>query len=111
MANGEKVEAVTIFIFLGSKFTVDGDCSHEMKRHLLLGRKAMTHLSSVQFSCSVMADSLRPHELQLRPPCPSPTPGVQTHVHQVGDAIQPSHPLLSPSPPAPNCSQHQGLFQ
>ena len=36
---------------------------------------------------------------------------TQTHVHQVGDAIHPSHPLLSPSPPAPNPSQHQGLFQ
>ena len=36
---------------------------------------------------------------------------IQTHVHRVGDAIQPSYPLLSPSPPAPNPSQHQGLFQ
>ena len=36
---------------------------------------------------------------------------TQTHVHQVGDAIQPSHPLVSPFPPAPNPSQHQGLFQ
>ena len=36
---------------------------------------------------------------------------TQTHVHQVGDAIQPSHPLSSPSPPAPNPSQHKGLFQ
>ena len=36
---------------------------------------------------------------------------TQTYVHRVGDAIQPSHPLLSPSPPAPNHSQHQGLFQ
>ena len=36
---------------------------------------------------------------------------TQTHAHQVGDAIQPSHPLLSPSPPAPNSSQHQSLFQ
>ena len=36
---------------------------------------------------------------------------TQTHVHQVGDAIQPSHPLLSPSPPASNPSQHQSLFQ
>ena len=36
---------------------------------------------------------------------------TQTHVHQVGDAIQPSHPLSSPSPPAPNPSQHQGLSQ
>ena len=36
---------------------------------------------------------------------------TQTHIHRVGDAIQPSHPLPSPSPPAPNLSQHQGLFQ
>ena len=36
---------------------------------------------------------------------------TQTHVHRVSDAIQPSHPLLSPSPPAPNPSQHQSLFQ
>ena len=42
-----KVEAVTDFIFLGSKITVDGDCSHEMKSCLLLGRKAMTNLDSI----------------------------------------------------------------
>ena len=54
-------------------------------------------ISSVQFSRSVLSDSLRPHESQhARPPCPSPTPGVQTHVHRVSDAIQASHPLLSP---------------
>ena len=66
-----------------------------------------------QFSCSVVSDSLRPHELQqTRPPCPSPTARVyQTHVHWVGDAIQPSHPLSSPSPPSLNLSQHQGLFK
>ena len=45
--DGEKLEAVTDFIFLGSKITVDGDCSHEIKRHLFLGRKAMTNLDSV----------------------------------------------------------------
>ena len=45
--DGEKVETVTDFIFLGSKITVDGDCSHEIKRHLLLGRKAMANLESV----------------------------------------------------------------
>ena len=68
--------------------------------------------SSVQFSRSVVSDSLQPHESQhARPPCPSPTPRVQTHVHQVSDAIQPSHPLSLPSPPAPNPSQHQSLFQ
>ena len=44
---GQKVEAVTDFIFLGSKITVHGDHSHEIKRHLLLGRKATTNLDSV----------------------------------------------------------------
>ena len=44
---GGKVETVTDFIFLGSKITADGDCSHEIKRHLLFGRKAMTVLDSV----------------------------------------------------------------
>ena len=44
---GEKVETVTDFIFLGSKINVDSDCSHEIKRHLLLGRKAMTNLDSI----------------------------------------------------------------
>ena len=72
--DGETMEMVTDFIFLGSKITADGDCSHEIKSFLLLGRKAMTNLS-VQFSCSVVSDSLRPHELQhARPPCPTPTP-------------------------------------
>ena len=42
-----EVEAVKDFIFLGSKITADGDCSHEIKRHLLLGRKAMTNLDSI----------------------------------------------------------------
>ena len=46
--DGETVETVSDFIFLGSKITADGDCSHEIKRHLLLGRKVMTNL--VQFS-------------------------------------------------------------
>ena len=44
---GEKVEAMTDFIFLGSKITVGGDCGHEIKRHLLLGRKAMANLDSI----------------------------------------------------------------
>ena len=68
---------------------------------------------SVQFSCSVVSNSLRPHELQhARPPCPSPTSGVYSNSCPSScDAIQPSHPLSSPSPPAPSPSQHQGLFQ
>ena len=45
--DGETVETVSDFIFLGSKTTADGDCSHEIKRHLLLGRKVMTNLDSI----------------------------------------------------------------
>ena len=45
--DGETVETVADFIFLGSKITADGDCSHEIKRHLLLGRKVMTNLDSI----------------------------------------------------------------
>ena len=78
-------------------------------------------ISSVQFS-SVQFSSVQPlSRVRLfatpwiaarRASHPSQTPGVYpTHAHRVGDAIQPSHPLSSPSPPAPNPSQHQGLFQ
>ena len=137
--DGETVEKVTYFIFLVSKITVDSDCNHEIKRCLLLRRsydqprqhvkkqkhyfankvrvvKAMVFpISSVQFSsvaqsCPTLCD-----------PMNRSTPGLpvhhqlleftQTHVHRVGDAIQPSHPLSSPSPPASNPFQHQGLFQ
>ena len=45
--DGETMETVKDFIFLGSEITADGDCSHEIKRHLLLGRKAMTNLDSI----------------------------------------------------------------
>ena len=45
--DGETVETMSDFVFLGSKITADGDCSHEMKRHLVLGRKAMTNLDSI----------------------------------------------------------------
>ena len=67
----------------------------------------------IQFSLVAQScPTLRPHGLQhTRPPCPSPTPEItQTHVHWVSDAIQPLHPLSSPSPPAFNLSQHQILF-
>ena len=67
----------------------------------------------VQFICSVVSDSLKIHGLQsARLSCPSPTPEfAQIHVHQVGDAIQPSHPLSSLSPHAFNLSQLQVLSQ
>ena len=45
--NGEKIETVRDFIFLGSKITAEGDCSHEIKRHLFIGRKAMINLDSI----------------------------------------------------------------
>ena len=45
--NGEKVETVTYFLFLGPKITVDGECSHKIRRHLHLGKKAMTDLDSI----------------------------------------------------------------
>ena len=83
--------------------------------HIHILEKFFLKKSSVQFSpvaqsCPTLCD-----------PMNSSTPGLpvhhdlpeftQTHVHQVGDAIQPSHPPSSPSPPAPNPSQHQSLFQ
>ena len=70
-------------------------------------------VSSAQLSHSIVSDFLWPHgcsmpDLLVHHQLPEL---IQTHVHAVGDAIQPSHPLLSPSPPAFNHSQHQGLFQ
>ena len=59
--DGETVETVRDFIFLGSKITADGDCSHEIKRHLLLGRKAMTNLDCILKS----ADITLPTKVQL----------------------------------------------
>ena len=76
-------------------------------------RKVSISSRSVQFSRSVASNSFWPHDCS--------TPGLpvhhqlpeftQTHINWVSDAIQPSHPLSSPSPPAPHPSQHQGLFQ
>ena len=90
------------------------------KRHVVRGSTVLLLFvvynwgnCSVQFSHSDVSDSLQPHELQhARPPGPSPTPEfTQIHVHWVSDAIQPSHPLSSPSTPALNLSQHLGLFK
>ena len=81
---------------------------------------ATREAQSVQFSRSVQFSSVQSCPT-LFDPMNRSMPGLpvhnqlleftQTHVHQVGDAIQPSHPLSSPAPPAPNPSQHQGLFQ
>ena len=78
------------------------------------GLTMANHFLSVQFSHSVMCNSLWPHESHSMPGLPvhQQLPEfMQTHVHQVSDAIQPSHPLSSTSPPAPNPFQNQGLFQ
>ena len=56
--DGETMETVMDFIFLGSKITADGDCSHEIKRRLLLGRKAMTNLGSILKSRDVASKGL-----------------------------------------------------
>ena len=68
---------------------------------------------SVQFSRSLVSDSLRPHELQHArlPVHHQLLEFIHTHAHRVSDSIQPPHPLSPPSPPAPNPSQDQGLFQ
>ena len=179
--DGETVETVSDFIFLGSKITADGDWSHEIKRCLLLGRKVMTNLDSILKSrditlptkvrlikamvfpvamygyeswtvkkaerwridafelwCwrrllrvpwtarrsnqSILKEispgiSLEDQIRSVAQSCPTlcnhhqPPEFTQTHVHRVSDAIQPSHPLLPPSPLASNPSQHQSLFQ
>ena len=104
---GETMETETEFILGGSKITADGDWGHEIKKHLLLGRKALTNLvqfSSVSQSCLTLCDPMN---------CSKPGHPVhhqlseftQTHVHRVGDTIQPS------SPPAFNHTQHQVLFK
>ena len=125
---------LTNFIFCGSKITADGDCSHEIKRRLLPGRKAMTNLDSILKSrdiplptkvrlvkaiCGFASSfqSLSHIRLFVTPgtaawPVRHQLPDfTQTHVHWVDDAIQPSHPLSSLFPPALNLSQHQGLFK
>ena len=66
--------------------------------------------SSVAQSCPTLCDPMN-RSMPGLPVHHQLPESIQTHVHWVGDAIQPSHPLLSPSPPAPNPSRHQGLFQ
>ena len=72
--DGETMETVTDFIFLGSKITADGDCSHETKRHFLLSRKAMTNLAATAVkllqSCLTLCDHIDGS------PSGSPVPGI-----------------------------------
>ena len=83
-----------------------------LAHHFLKFKAHMSYLSSLQFGRLVMPNSLQPHGLQqARPPCPSPIPRLYSNLCPLSDAIQPSHPLSSPSPPAFNLSQHEGLFR
>ena len=66
--------------------------------------------TSITQSCPTLCDTMN-HSMPGLPVHHKLPEFTQTHVHRVGDDIQPSHPLSSPSPPAPNPSQHQGLFQ
>ena len=72
--------------------------------------RASVQISSVNQSCPTLCDPVN-HSTPGLPVHHQLLEFTQTHIHQVGDAIQPSHPLSSPSPPAPNPSQHQSLFQ
>ena len=108
------VSTWTLFIlttFIFSSFFPN----HILKREN--DREAQSYLGKIYHQFSSVIQSCP----TLRDPMNCSTPGLpvhhqlleftQTHVHRVGDAIQPSHPLSSPSPPAPNPSQHQSLFQ
>ena len=85
------------------------------------GINILDHMTLIPFLTSVQFSSVTQSCPTLCDPMNRSMPGLpvhhqlpeftQTHVHRVGDAILPSHPLLSPSPPAPNPSQHQSLFQ
>ena len=103
-----------------------GSCQprdHTLVSHIVGGCKVMALgiSGSDCFPGSVQFSSVAQSCLTLCDPVNQSTPGLpvhhqlpefaQTHAHRVGDAIQPSHPLSSPSPPAPNPSQNQGLFQ
>ena len=90
-------------------------CYFCFESSMILNSHSWWKYSSVQFravaqSCPTLCDPMKrsPPGLPVNHQLPEFT---QTHVHRVSDAIQPSHPLSSPSPPAPNPSQHQGLFQ
>ena len=117
--NVQRLSAKKISSYLGDNqpFSLSNTSTDWMRpthiRENNLGYLVFQLKCSDQISRSVLFDSLQPHELQqARPPFPHQLPEfTQTHVHRVSDAIQLSHPLSSPSPPAPNPSQHQSLFQ
>ena len=134
MANRWENSGNSVRLFFGALKSLQMEIKiHEIKRRLLLGRKVMTNLDSIFKSRDItlpiqvhLVNSVQFSSVaQLCPTLCDPmnhsTPGLpvhhqlpeftQTQVHRVGDVFQPSHPLSSPSPPAPNLSQHQSLIQ
>ena len=93
---------VTLFIYL--------TLSSPLPVSVSLSSMSVSPLSSVTQSCPTLCDPMN-HSMPGLPVHHQLLEFTQTHVHQVCDAIQPSHPLSSPSPPAPNLFQHQSLFQ
>ena len=91
------------------------------KNHMIISIDAEKAFEKIQYTFMIQFSSVAQSCPTLCDPMNRSTPGLpvhyqlpeftQTHVHPVSDAIQPSHPLSSPSPPAPNPSQHQSLFQ
>ena len=128
MANRETMETVTDFVFLGSQIMADSNCSHKIKRCLLLGRKAMTNLESILKSrditlmtkvCLVKAmvfpvqfSSVAQSCLTLCDFTNHSTPGLPVH-HQLLEFTPSNHLILCRplSPPTFNLLQHQGLFK
>ena len=96
-----------IWIYLFQRWHTEGQQAHEKMFNVT---NHSVQFSSIAQSCPTLCDPMNCSMpgLPVHHQLPEST---QTHVHWVGDAIQTSHPLSSPSPPAPNPSQHQGLFQ
>ena len=111
--DGETVETVSDFIFWAPKSLQMVTAAMKLKDAYSLEGKlwpTSVQFSSVAQSCLTLCDPMNRSTPGL-PVHHHPPEFTQTHVHRVRDAIQPSHPLSSPSPPAPNPSQHQRLFQ
>ena len=109
--DGEIMEIVTGFIFLDSKITSDSDCSHKIKRCLLLIRKAMTNLPVNQQSCSVMSNSATPWTIAYHPwNFPSKSTGVGYHFLLQGIFLtQGSNPGLLYCRQTPYHLSYQGI--
>ena len=94
---------------VGVGFRMRNTCTPMADSCQCMAKTHSVQFSSVTQSCPILCD---PMDCSTPPPCPSPAPRVYSrHVRWVSDAIQPSHPRSSPSPPSTNPSQHQSLFQ